>query len=341
MPENPSRAAILEAELRAARARIEALEELLAEQRQIQETLDENHRFREGVIERAAEGVCVCHDAAEPPFVKFTVWNRRMIEITGYSMEEINRRGWYQTLYPDPEVQARARARMERMRAGEDLRRERWEIQCSDGTMRAIAISTSILNAADGSVHVLGLMHDLTGEEELARQRHLARTDDLTSLRNRRGFDEDGGLLFALARRQDQPITLGYLDLMAFKALNDRRGHQEGDRALHSIAAVLQRSVRSTDVVGRIGGDEFGLVLPGTDAAGAKVFFGGLEQRLLELARDQAWEIGFSVGVVTFSGRVPGLREALREADAVMYRAKTCGRSCVTYELSGPGGARA
>jgi diguanylate cyclase (GGDEF)-like protein/PAS domain S-box-containing protein len=255
-----------------------------------------------------------------------------MVEITGYEMEEINRLGWYQSLYPDPEVQDRARKRMERMRSGDDLRFERWEIERADGAKRAIAISTSILTSADGSVFVLGLMHDLTQEEELRRQALLARTDELTSLRNRRGFEEQAELVLGLARRQNQCVTVGFLDIADFKALNDDRGHLEGDRALQAVGKTLLASARSTDVVGRIGGDEFAIVLSGTDVLGAKIFFSGLEDRLLEVARTRGWQIGFNVGAATFSGHVPDLTGALKAADALMYRAKKVSQSCILYE---------
>jgi len=332
MTHTPSQPDLLAAELESARHQIQVLENRLAQAQETQQSLHEDHRFREAVIERAAEGVCVCHDVATPPFVAFTVWNRRMVEITGFEMVEINRLGWYQSLYPDPEVRERARERMDRMRGGEDLRFERWEIQRADGTKRAIAISTSVLTAADGSVHVLGLMHDLTGEEDSKTQRLLARTDPLTSLRNRRGLEEEAGLLFRLARRQNQVVTLGYIDVIGFKALNDQRGHLEGDRALEAIAGTLLAAVRSTDVIGRIGGDEFAVVLPGTNAAGAKRYFDGLQGRLLEVIRAHGWEIGFSIGVATFSGKVPDLAEALQEADCLMYRAKKAGKTCLIYE---------
>ena len=332
MIKNRSRAELLEAELESARRHIKELENQLARQQQMHRTLEEDHRFREAVIEQATEGVSVCHDVPTYPFVQFTVWNRRMVEITGYRMEEINRLGWYQTVYVDPEVQERARERMERMRRGEDLRFERWEIVRRDGAKRALAISTSVLNAADGSVHVLALMHDLTEQEELKKQARLARTDELTSVRNRRGFEEEATLLFRLARRQGQCITLGYLDITGFKALNDERGHLEGDMALQAVGEKLSGSVRSTDVVGRIGGDEFAIVLPGTDVPGAETFFSSLEGRLLEVARSGGWEIGFSVGVVTYDGDIPDLSDALREADALMYRAKRSGKSCVVCE---------
>jgi diguanylate cyclase (GGDEF)-like protein/PAS domain S-box-containing protein len=332
MDKDHSRIEDLEKELEAAKQRLQVLEGRLARQRQIQSSLAEDHRFREAVIERAAEGVCVCHDVPTFPFVRFTVWNPRMVEITGYGMEEINELGWYQTVYADLEMQERARLRMERMRAGEDLRFERWRIKRADGAARSIAISTSVLTAADGTVHVLALMHDLTEEEDLRKQARLARTDELTSVRNRRGFEEEAQLLIRLARRQTPCISLGYLDLTGFKILNDERGHQEGDRALQSIGEVMLASIRSTDIVGRIGGDEFAIFLPGTDASGARTFFTGLQKRLRDSIQSHGWDVGFSIGVATFVGHIPDLSDALQVADLLMYQAKKAGKTCTVYE---------
>jgi two-component system cell cycle sensor histidine kinase/response regulator CckA len=136
-----------------------------------EEALREESSFRSAVIDNAAEGLCVCHETAEYPYVRFTLWNDQMIQITGYSMEEMNRLGWYQAVYPDPELQARAKERMARMRQGENLRGEPWEITRADGEKRIVNISTSILISAKRVVHVLALMNDVTeprrSEEEL------------------------------------------------------------------------------------------------------------------------------------------------------------------------------
>ncbi len=136
-----------------------------------QNHIREQSGFRKAIIERVAEGLCVCHDVADHPFVRFTVWNSRMAEITGYSMDEINRFGWYQSLYPDPEVQERARNRMAEMRLGNDLIGEEWEIKRKDGSKRLISISTSVVVTQDSTPHVLGLMHDLTERRRAERER--------------------------------------------------------------------------------------------------------------------------------------------------------------------------
>ena len=120
-------------------------EELIAEielRKLTEQSLSEEHAFRKAVIERAAEGLCVCHEIENYPFMHFTVWNDRMTEITGYSVEAINELGWYQSMYPDLELQNKAIARMQRMRMGEDLHGEEWEVTRADGERRIFSISS-------------------------------------------------------------------------------------------------------------------------------------------------------------------------------------------------------
>jgi len=123
----------------------------------------------EAIIEHTAEGLCVCHEVPEHPFVQFTVWNRRMIEITGYTMEEINQLGWYQTVYPDEEESRRAADRMAQMREGHDMRQEEWRIVRKDGRRRDLVISTSVVGEYDGSVHVMALMGDVSERKRAER----------------------------------------------------------------------------------------------------------------------------------------------------------------------------
>ncbi len=124
--------------------------------------LEKESSFKAAIIELAGEGVCVCHEVAEYPYIEFTVWNRRMKEITGYSMAEINRLGWYQSLYPDPSVREKAIERMDRMRHGDNLDHEEWEIVRADGLERIISISTTVLQAEEKTTHVLAMIQDIT-----------------------------------------------------------------------------------------------------------------------------------------------------------------------------------
>lgn len=117
--------------------------------------------FLQAVIRTAAEGIAVCAAIPDFPFVRFSVWNDRMTELTGYTMAEMNQTGWYQTAFPDPTVQGRVIERMGRMRAGEDLRQEEWTITRKDRAERVLSISTSQVDTADGPA-VVALMTDVT-----------------------------------------------------------------------------------------------------------------------------------------------------------------------------------
>ncbi len=323
----------LQSMLDAAHSQIRTLEDQLAQQQRVITALSEDRAFREAVIQRAAEGVCVCHNIPTHPFVRFTVWNQRMKEITGYTMKEINARGWYETMYPDPGVQERARQRMERMREGDDLRYEHWEITNAAGAKRLIAISTSVLIAKDNSVHVLGLMHDCTNEERLKQEAVQARIDDLTGVKNRRCFMEHAEILFHLAARQAQPLIVAYIDVDDLKAVNDMLGHGEGDEVLKALGKTLVNSIRRNDVVGRLGGDEFAVVLLNMKPSFAKGFFSSLHERLLKTMRDRGWVTQVSMGVVCFSGSIPDIGDAIKHADTLMYKAKKEGKGKLCFEV--------
>jgi PAS domain S-box-containing protein len=138
-----------------------------------EDALFQRARMLEKILQHAADGICVCHNIPEEPHVRFTHWNPQMVAITGYTMDEINRLGWYQTMYPDPEIQKRAVERMVRMRTGDDIRAEEWTVTRKDGQKRCLSISTSIITEEDEKVHVLAVMHDITerkrAQEELER----------------------------------------------------------------------------------------------------------------------------------------------------------------------------
>lgn len=199
--------------------RVEELEKAALGYMLAQEALREEHSFRTAIIERAAEGLCVCHQIGEYPFTRFTVWNERMTEITGFTMDDINRMGWCQSVYPDPKMQARAIERIAGMLRGEDLISEEWQIVRADGQIRTVRISTSLIQTKDDTSHVLALMHDITDqkktEEELIRHRghleklvaerttELRKTNDLLLLETSERKRANEALKKAYRRLQD------------------------------------------------------------------------------------------------------------------------------------------
>jgi len=143
-----------------------AIKEDITERKRLESRLAEQLAFTQAVIDAEVDGIAVCHSIAEPPYVHFTVWNPSMESITGFSLEEINRLGWYQTVYIDPDTQQRAKRRMERMRQGEHIQGEEWTITRKDGAHRTVQIFTTLCAQDADGAHVLAVMHDITKRKQ-------------------------------------------------------------------------------------------------------------------------------------------------------------------------------
>lgn len=139
----------------------------ITEGKQAALALQRQSAFNKTIIDAAVDGIAACRAIQSPPYTEFSVWNPAMEALTGYTMEEINRLGWYQTIYTDPEVQERARLRMERMRQGEHLQQEEWTITSKDGVQHTVEISTTFIVDAEGQSFVLAVMHDVTDSKKL------------------------------------------------------------------------------------------------------------------------------------------------------------------------------
>jgi diguanylate cyclase (GGDEF)-like protein len=165
-------------------------------------------------------------------------------------------------------------------------------------------------------------------------EREASRTDPLTGLPNRRGFYERVDLLLAVARRSRAPVALAFIDLDNFKVVNDRHGHQTGDRALTTLAEILKRQVRATDLAARLGGDEFAVFLMGAAPEPARTSLDRLRQVVGTAMREQSWPITVSVGALAFPVAPESIERAIQEADALMYRAKTSGKNRLHLEVA-------
>jgi diguanylate cyclase (GGDEF)-like protein len=170
-----------------------------------------------------------------------------------------------------------------------------------------------------------------TEELVLANQKleTLVRTDPLTGLANRRHFLEQGNAEIQRALRTG-PMSLLMLDLDHFKQVNDTWGHAVGDKVLVNFAQVARSPLRVVDLLARIGGEEFLVLLPNTTAEGANA----VAERILDAVRDQVLEMAegtvtytVSIGIAEFKGADDSLFELMKRADTALYQAKNSGRN--------------
>ncbi len=182
---------------------------------------------------------------------------------------------------------------------------------------------------------VLVTLRGFTPERTLEGEiQHLAYYDALTGLANRRFFFERGAATLSLSRRQERLAAVLYLDLDHFKEVNDLLGHEAGDALLKDVAGLLRRVLRETDLVGRMGGDEFAILLADVrdeDAAGrvAHRILDGLPERAVAEGHDVP--VTASIGVALFPEDGAELADLLKCADLAMYRAKTGGLGIQFY----------
>jgi len=154
----------------------------------------------------------------------------------------------------------------------------------------------------------------------------LAATDPLTGLANRRAFLADVEAEIARQERYGKPFSLAILDLDEFKALNDLKGHRAGDEALRLVAEVLRTGTRKSDSLGRIGGDEFGILMPNTESDCASMLH-SLCTSIAQRAAAADCGVTASIGCQTFWVAPENTADALQQADTVMYQAKLNGKN--------------
>lgn len=195
------------------------------------------------------------------------------------------------------------------------------------------------LTAPDGVSHyVCMLIEDATDayvyqlqlQQSMAQLEQANRTDGLTGVYNRRYWQQQLGYEVARAVRYQHSLALLLFDLDKFKQLNDQYGHQGGDAVLVELSAIIGALLRDTDLLGRYGGEEFGVVLPETDLQGAVLVANRICKAVAEhqlLFNGQTLSVTVSIGVSSFKGQTAD--ELIQQADMALYNAKRQGRNRV------------
>jgi len=172
-----------------------------------------------------------------------------------------------------------------------------------------------------------------TVRSRLRAESSLARTDALTGLLNRRGFLEVARREIARSRRSGRPLTVAMIDVDHFKEVNDRHGHDAGDRLLAALGAGLRSSMRAVDACARLGGDEFAVLLPDTDGLPIDGVLDRVRQVLTQSAAEASSPVTVSIGAATFAAAPASLDEILRAADRLLREVKTAGRNGLRREV--------
>ena len=291
------------------------------------ERLTESQRLLSAAVEQSVASIVITDAHADIQFV-----NAGFTRSTGYTLEEAFGRNprILKSGRTPPKTYEEMWAALSRGLPwkGELLNRrkngeEYWEL----------ARISPIVDARGRTTHYLAVTEDITQRKAMeAELQRLATTDPLTGVANRRRFLEEMGQELARHRRFRRPAAFLLLDLDHFKQVNDTHGHAAGDLALRHLAQLAQTRLRRLDLFGRLGGEEFGILLPGTDEAGALAFAETFRSQVAHTPVQSAAgpiTLTVSIGLTAFDPADADPDAILARADEALYRAKEGGRNRV------------
>ncbi len=261
-------------------------------------------------------------------------WNQGAAHITGLGDSEVIGRP-FSTLFADETVRDGAPQRtLEFVRANRHCSDEQRRRRCNGSDFMAQCSIDALRSDSGELLGFVEVFHDITEQKQREERLYQRATRDaLTGLFNRGHFTEMATAEIERARRFSEPLSVVLLDLDHFKKVNDSYGHDVGDKVIVALARTLQEQVRKIDFAGRIGGEEFALVLPRANKEPALELAQRLRRKLAEqrIVVGPGREIAFtaSLGVASLRPTTRDLAELLRNADAALYKAKREGRNRV------------
>ena len=294
----------------------------ITERKEVEEKLLREHSRLQMLLENAPFGIMLITNKG---FVAYL--NPKFTKLLGYAGSDIpDGKTWFRKAFPDPDyrsgVLASWLADLKVTPPGNE-RTGVYRVTCRDGAEKIVYFVSVQLESGEHLVSLEDRTELYRYQEDLA---FLSVHDALTGLLNRRALDDSLGRAVAKAKRGVTSSFL-YVDLDRFKEVNDTAGHHAGDRVLVDLAQVLRKTLRTEDVLFRLGGDEFGILLDGIDGPEAQI----VAQRLCVIIASHPCEtdkgsffLGLSIGLAEING-LDTVDELLSKADTAMYQAKTGG----------------
>jgi len=306
-----------------------SIQEDITERKQAEENIRQQKQFSDDII-NSLPGIFYMLN----PQGRFVRVNRKFMEVTHYSRTEIEQMTALDFFDGDDKNLIAQRMR-DGFEQGDSSAEADFVIKSGQ---KIPYYFTGHRSSIGEQPYLIGLGTDITERRalttELARQ---ARIDSLTGLSNRRHFIELADIELARAKRYDKPLSVLMLDLDEFKSINDTHGHQSGDRVLRKIGEVCVETLREVDIVGRVGGEEFAVLLPESDANQAADVAERLRQGIAnaEILLESAapLKVTASIGISTLTAIDTTIDKLLHLADKALYEAKRTGRNKVCVSL--------
>lgn len=268
---------------------------------------------------------------------RITFANPEALTLLGYSMDELLGGDMHEMLHvsSDGTPEPRSECRMLKVKqTGATYRGEEETFRRKDGSVLPLSVSASVI-VREGKVNsIVVAFHDITLRKQLELElERRAQTDALTGLNNRRHFYELAESELSRSRRYSAPMAVLMLDLDNFKLINDTHGHHAGDAVLQSFSQTCLKTLREIDIIARIGGEEFAVLMPETTSEqgldAAERLRVALAESEVVMERGESLHFTVSIGVTCLCAADQNIDAVLSRADEAMYQAKHAGRNTV------------
>jgi len=314
-----------------ARAARKALELDIIERQHAEAALKESEQRFRSIFENAAIGIAQI--SIEGRYLQI---NEAFCRIIGYSAAEVLSEDFtFQQITYSGDTEADCRM-LEDLLSGkeESYSLEKRYIR-KDGSVAWVHLSIFLVrDEANTPMYLISAGQDITDRKALQLEvERQAQVDYLTGLSNRRHFIEEGEAELARALRYKKPLSLMMLDIDFFKLVNDTHGHKAGDIVLQKVSLLCRETLREVDIIGRLGGEEFAILLPETMLEKALEVAERVRQLIAEteiaLETGLPLHVTVSIGVATLKGKEINIDTLLHQADEALYEAKRTGRNKV------------